>query len=223
MNGLEREAKVHAAFLESWLNDLPALELKGLEPERTAVASVDMIEGFCRRGALASPRVAAVIPAVAEMVRRLSEWGVPDANIAFIQDSHPEDAQEFAAYPPHCIKGTEEAEAVEELRRLPHWESYRHFEKNSIASHTSEGFKGWLDGLEVSTIVTVGVVTDLCLYTLALHLQTHNLAAGLGRRVVVPETCTQTWDAPGHPGGLYHALFLHQLARNGVEVVKAIT
>jgi nicotinamidase-related amidase len=216
-------ATVQAALLKDWLQGLPALELAGLEPARTALASVDMTQGFCRQGALASERAAAVIPAVADTVGRLTAHGVPDAQIAFIQDSHPEDAQEFSVYPPHCVKGSLEAEAVSELRALPHWQDYRHFKKNSIASHTSAGFRGWLDGLEVNTIVAVGVVTDLCLYTLALHLQTHNLAAGLGRRIVVPETCTQTWDAPGHPGDLYHALFLHQLGRNGVEVVREIT
>ncbi|MDQ3397370.1 MAG: cysteine hydrolase family protein [Deinococcota bacterium] len=220
---LSAQATEQAALLTDWLRDLSELKLSGLEPERTALASVDLIEGFCRQGPLSSPRVAAVIPEVVGTIRRLGEHGLPDAHIAFIQDSHPEDAQEFEAYPPHCVEGTIEAEAVSELQALPRWSRYRHFKKNSIASHSSAPFRAWLEGLEVTTIVAVGVVTDLCLYTLALHLQTHTLAHGLGRRIVVPESCTQTWDAPDHPGDLYHALFLHQLARNGVEVVKAVS
>ena len=75
---------------------------------------------------------------------------------------------------------------------------------------------------DVDVVIAVGDVTDLCLFSLALHLQTRNLARGLGQRIVVPESCVQTWDAPGHPGDLYHVLFLHQLARNGVEVVASI-
>ena len=71
-------------------------------------------------------------------------------------------------------------------------------------------------------MIAVGDVTDLCLYTLALHLQVRTLARGLGQRIIVPENCAQTWDAPDHPGDLYHLLFLHQLARNGVEVVRAL-
>ncbi len=110
---------------------------------------------------------------------------------------------------------------MRELQALTDWGQYRHFQKNSIASHTSEGFNGWLNGQDVDTIIAVGDVTDLCLFTLALHLQTRTLALGLGQRIVVPESCAQTWDAPDHPGDLYHLLFLHQLARNGVEVVRA--
>lgn len=173
-------------------------------------------------GALASPRVTAIIPHVTELLTRLDALGVPHEHVAIIQDAHPEDAEEFNAYPPHCVVGTPEAEAVRELRALPNWGSYRHFQKNSIASHTSEPFVAWLEGLAVDTIIAVGDVTDLCLYTLALHLQVRTLARGLGQRVVVPERCTQTWDAPDHPGDLYHLLFLHQLARNGVEVVRAL-
>ncbi|ADI13330.1 cysteine hydrolase family protein [Truepera radiovictrix] len=219
---LRAQAAAHAELLSAWYSALPELELATLDPKTTALVSVDVLEGFTRLGALASPRVTAIIPHVTELLTRLDALGVPHEHVAIIQDAHPEDAEEFNAYPPHCVVGTPEAEAVRELRALPNWGSYRHFQKNSIASHTSEPFVAWLEGLAVDTIIAVGDVTDLCLYTLALHLQVRTLARGLGQRVVVPERCTQTWDAPDHPGDLYHLLFLHQLARNGVEVVRAL-
>ena len=218
---LQTQATEHAELLSRWYSDLPDLELGTLEPARTAVVSVDVIEGFTRQGALSSPRVTAIIPNVVSLLERLSELGVPNTQVAFVQDAHPENAEEFGAYPPHCVAGTEEAEAVRELQALPSWPEYRHFQKNSIASHTSEGFNTWLSAQEVDTVIAVGDVTDLCLFTLALHLQTRTLALGLGQRIIVPESCAQTWDAPDHPGDLYHLLFLHQLARNGVEVVRA--
>jgi nicotinamidase-related amidase len=221
-HALRTQASEHADLLNDWLGALPDLDVSGLEPARTALVSVDVIEGFTRQGALASPRVTAIIPNFVALLTRLSEVGVPAAQIAFVQDAHSEGAQEFTAYPPHCVVGTPEAEAVRELQALPDWERYRHFQKNSIASHTSEAFTAWLGEQEADTLIAVGDVTDLCLYTLAIHLQTRNLALGLGQRVIVPETCAQTWDAPDHPGDLYHLLFLHQLARNGVEVVRAL-
>ena len=222
MSDLKTQAADYADLLNTFLGDLPELALAELEPQNTALASVDVIEGFHRKGALASPRVEAIIPSIVELVRRLANHGVPPSNVAFVQDAHPQDAQEFDAYPEHCVKGTEEAEAVAELKELPHWSDYQHFEKNSIASHTSEGFNRWLSALQVENIIAVGDVTDLCLYTLALHMQVRNLAGGLRQRIIVPESCVQTWDAPDHPGDLYHAMFLHQLARNGAEVVKVI-
>ncbi len=219
---LHAQATAHAELLGRWYAGLPELDLGTLEPHRTALISVDVIEGFTRQGALASPRVTAIIPSIVALLGRLTDLGVPVTQIAFVQDAHPEDAQEFAAYPPHCIKGTEEAEAVHELQALPNWSQYQHFQKNSIASHTSPEFTAWLEAQQVDTLITIGDVTDLCLYTLALHVQVRNLALGLGQRVIVPESCAQTWDAPDHPGDLYHLLFLHQLARNGAEVVRAL-
>ncbi len=219
---LIKQATEHAELLNHWAASLPELELGSLEPARTALVSVDVIEGFTRQGALASPRVTAIVPNIVTLLDNLDSLGVPASQIAFVQDAHPQDAEEFTAYPPHCIEGTPEAEAVSELQTLPNWAQYRHFEKNSIASHTSEGFNTWLEAQAVHTIIAVGDVTDLCLYTLALHLQVRTLARGLGQRIIVPEPCTQTWDAPDHPGDLYHLLFLYQLARNGVEVVRAL-
>ena len=34
----------------------------------------------------------------------------------FIKDAHTKDSKEFDSFPPHCIKGTEEAELVDELK-----------------------------------------------------------------------------------------------------------
>lgn len=220
--GLQAQASAHADLLLGWYEDLPELALATLEPSRTAFVSVDVIEGFTRVGVLSSPRVTAIIPNIVTLLERLAEVGVPTSQIAFVQDAHPEDAQEFSAYPPHCIRGTEEAEAVREFKQLSDWSSYAHFEKNSIASHTSEGFSSWLGAQHVDTIIAAGDVTDLCLYTLALHLQVRNLAGGLKQRIIVPENCVQTWDAPDHPGDFYHLLFLYQLARNGVEIVRQL-
>ncbi|MEM7738051.1 MAG: cysteine hydrolase family protein [Deinococcota bacterium] len=221
---LHTQADTYATYLETWLSELKPLALDTLTPARTALASVDVIEGFHRLGVLASPRVEAIIPNVVGLVNALVKAGVPSSQMVFIQDAHPEDAQEFDAYPPHCVIGSDEAEAVRELKELASWESFEHVTKNSIASHTSPDFVSWLASLDgVDTIIAVGDVTDLCLYTLALHLQVRNLAEGLGQRIIVPESCVQTWDAPDHPGDFYHATFLHQLARNGVEVVSDIT
>lgn len=218
---LREQATQQADLLERWLDNLQDLTLSA-PPGRVAVVCVDLIEGFTRLGPLASPRVAAIVPQVVGTIRALLDAGVPAANVVLVQDEHPADAREFAAYPPHCVVGTPEAEAVAELRALPAFASFRHFRKNSIASHTSPGFRAWLEEADFDVVVALGDVTDLCLYTLALHLVTDGMARQLARRVVVPESCAQTWDAPGHPGDLYHALFLHQLERNGVQVVRRL-
>lgn len=220
---LTQTSQGHLQELETWRSSLTPIRLleQGLEPSEIAVLSVDLIEGFCRVGPLASPRVEAIIPNIVSLVQRASDAGIKD--IVFIQDSHPENAEEFSAYPPHCICGTLEARAVEELEALPDWESFTHLRKNSISSLVDTPLEAWLDARpQLKMLIAVGDVTDLCLYSLAIGLKLRTLARGLGQRVIVPENCTQTWDAPDHPGDLYHAMFLYQLKRNGVEIVSKV-
>lgn len=222
-------AETSAPFLdelEAWLAGLPALELEplvreGATPDDVAVVSVDVIEGFCRLGPLASPRVEAIVPNVASLIARAHGLGVE--RIALVQDTHPPDAEEFGAYPPHCVAGTPDAEAVRELRDLPGYEGFAKLPKNSISALESTGLHDWLARpAEPRAIIAVGDVTDLCLYGLALGLKLRSVARGLGQRVIVPADCAQTWDSPDHPGDLHHVLFLNQLRRNGVEVVASL-
>jgi nicotinamidase-related amidase len=220
---LSQTSRNHLQDLEMWRSSLAPLKLlgQGVQPSEIALLSVDLIEGFCRVGPLASPRVEAIIPNIVSLVQRASNAGIQD--IVFIQDTHPEHAEEFTAYPPHCISGTLEARAVRELEALPNWDSFTHLQKNSISSLVNTPLEAWLDARpHLKVLIAVGDVTDLCLYSLAIDLKLRTIAKGLGQRVIVPENCTQTWDAPDHPGDLYHTLFLYQLKRNGVEIVSRI-
>jgi nicotinamidase-related amidase len=218
---LTTTSQQHLTDLETWLQNLKTIKLQTLEPMETAILSVDVIEGFCRVGLLASPRVEAIIPKIVDLIQNAESRGIKD--IAFIQDAHPENAEEFGAYPPHCIKGTLEARAASELENLPNWNNYAHFEKNSISSLESTKLIAWLEERPyLKNIICVGDVTDLCLYSLAIGVKLRSLAQGLGQRIIVPENCVQTWDSPDHPGDLYHAMFLFQLKRNGVEIVSSI-
>ncbi len=47
------------AFLDEWMSGLKPAPLSGLAApaERLALVSVDMVNGFCHQGPLASPRV----------------------------------------------------------------------------------------------------------------------------------------------------------------------
>ncbi len=220
---LTETSQNHLNELETWRSNLAPIKLLelGVQPSEIALLSVDLIEGFCRVGPLASPRVTAIIPNIVSLVQRASDAGIRD--IVFIQDSHPKNAEEFTAYPPHCVQGTVEARAVQELEALPNWDSFTHLQKNSISSLVDTPLEAWLDARpHLKVLIPVGDVTDLCLYSLAIGLKLRTLARGLGQRVIVPENCAQTWDSPDHPGDLYHALFLYQLKRNGVEIVSGI-
>ena len=230
---LKTESMELADFLEHWLQKLPAAPLREtiLQPKKTAIISVDVINGFCYAGALSSPRVATIVKPISQLFTNLKKLGVK--HFLLTQDTHEADAVEFAQWPAHCVRGTAESETVDEFKTLPFFSEFVTFPKNSIQSAFNTGLQAWINQhSEVSTFIIVGDCTDLCVYQLAMHLRLDANAHQMQRRVLLPENCTQTYDvsipvalennlAP-HPGDFLHALFLYHMSLNGVEVIKKL-
>jgi len=222
-------------YVEGWLERLPTVKLSKLidDSARVAVVSVDIINGFCTVGPLASPRVQGIVKPIAKLFRDCYEAGV--RHFILTQDAHEPDAVEFKQYPPHCVRGHVESQTAPELLKLPFADQFVVLEKNSISSAINTGLDRWLDAHpEVSTFITVGDCTDLCTYQLAMHLRLRaNAHQHRDARVVMPENCVQTYDTPvkvarqlgipAHDGDLLHAVFLYNMWTNGVEVVKKVT
>src|SRR3990172_4235833 len=101
--------KQFLTWLEHWIADLKPLSLakSGLVPNKAALISVDMVNGFCHQGPLASKNVTSIIPKVIEAFNKCREFGV--SNFLLLQDTHSPDASEFEAYPPHCQRGSKES------------------------------------------------------------------------------------------------------------------
>lgn len=230
---LFKESEEFNRYSTGWLDNLPSLAGSAIfdAPETCALVSVDMVKGFCSVGPLASPRVAAIVPAVADLFRLAASAGV--RALALLQDTHEPDAKEFEAWPVHCVRGTVESETVDELKALPFFNAINVFEKNSIDSAAFTGLDTWVAARPaLSTFVVVGDCTDLCVYELAMHFKTQANATQMDRRVIVPANCVDTYDLPTaealklhaapHPADLLHAVFLYHMALNGVEVVRSI-
>jgi len=216
-------------FLDKWVSELPILRLP--EPERSALLAVDLVAGFCDAGPLAGPRARALAAPAAAWMRAAWQRGLTTQLL--LQDTHSPDALEFFAWPPHCVRGTAEAESVAELKALPFYDRLLLIEKNTLSSDMQTSLGGWLDThREVDTFIVIGDCTDLCVYQLAMFLRLDANARRLQRRVIVPAELVDTYDYPvetaqasgglPHPGDLMHALALYQMALNGVEVVKKV-
>ena len=220
-------------YLEDWLAGLPALSLAEAipAPERSAIVSVDIINGFCYEGPLASPRVAGLVNPIVRLFQ--AAWRAGVRNIALSQDTHEPDAIEFAQYPAHCVRGTHESEAVAAFQALPFFDQMTILPKNSINAALNSGLNEWITSQpHLDNFIVVGDCTDLCVYQLAMHLRLDANARQIKRRVVVPVNCVETYDLPvhtaketgavPHPGDLMHAVFLYHMMLNGIEVVKEI-
>jgi nicotinamidase-related amidase len=227
------QSKPFLAFLEQWQAQMQPVPLANVlqTPDRVAILSVDVINGFCYEGPLASPRVAGIVEPIASLFTSAWEQGV--RQIILCQDTHEPDAVEFDAWPPHCVRGTSESETVDAFKTLPFYNQLIVLPKNSISSITNTGLEVWiLSHPEIDTYIVVGDCTDLCTYQLAMQLRVDANARQIIRRVIVPANCSDTYDYPieaarlngglPHPAELMHAIFLYHMALNGVEVDQSL-
>ena len=224
-------------WLESWYGELPDASLRrdviGPEgdPRRVGVLCVDLLVGFCSEGPLASPRVGALVPKVAGFLT--DAWSAGIRHLLLASDAHPPDSPEFAAFPPHCIAGTREAETAAELLALPFIEQAIHLRKGALSVGLEPEFQEWQRAHpEVSEWILVGDCTDLCVYHAAMHLRMQANARGLPVTVRVPAGLVDTYDLPveaarelgalPHDGDLLHRIFLYHMALNGIRVVREL-
>jgi nicotinamidase-related amidase len=228
-----QDGQVFLSYLSDWSSGLAPHPFRQLiaEPQGVALVSVDMINGFCHEGPLASPRVRALIPQVVGLMRRAWDAGVH--HILLTQDTHDPQAVEFGAFPPHCVRGTKESETIPEIKALPFFDRMTVFEKNSIDSSRNTGLGGWIEAHpEVDRFIIVGDCTDLCIYQMAMGLRLDANARQFRRRVIVPADCVDTYDLPvetartigavPHDADLLHKLFLYSMMLNGIEVVASL-
>ncbi|GHO44984.1 cysteine hydrolase family protein [Ktedonospora formicarum] len=221
--------------LVQWERELPTLAWGDFVVEaqkgQVALFSIDMINGFCHEGALASPRIRGIIPAVVAAMK--GAFGIGVRNFVLAQDCHTENATEFADFPPHCQAGSREAEIIPELLDLPALALATVVHKNSLHAFHGTNLDTWLDEHSDMSIATiVGDCTDLCVYQTALHLKLHANAYNKPLRVIVPENAVQTYDTPveitqeagilPHNGDVMHLLALYHMRLNGIEVVREI-
>jgi len=216
-----------------WESSLPALPLAQAmpDPARAAIVSVDVINGFCHTGPLSSPRIQRIIAPIVVLFERGYAAGL--RHFVLLQDTHEPDAIEFAQYPPHCVRGSDESQSVPEFKALPFYEQMTVIPKNSIHPALNTSFESWLAANPaVDTFICVGDCTDLCTHQLAMHLRLRANAYQLKQRVILPANTADTFDTPvetalqigavPHAADLLHHIFLHNMHLNGVEIVREI-
>ncbi len=229
-------SKPFIQWMLDWKAGLQPLSLRTLTkdgPDKVGIISVDVIKGFCTTGPLSSPRVNDIVLPIRQLFEQAWSAGVRD--IALPQDAHPEDAVEFSEYAPHCIRGTQEAETVDEFRALPFFNQIAVFPKNSINSGLNAGLDQWVRARNhIKNWIIVGDCTDLCTHQLAMYVRLRaNEEQIRGVRVILPVNAVDTYDMPvaaakdlnvvPHDAEFLHLVFLYHMMLNGIEVYTEIT
>ena len=162
---------------------------------RRAVIVVDMLRGFLEAGYPLDVGDAgrAIAPAVR---RRIVEEMARGAAIFWVADLHAPDDAEFAMFPPHCIRGTAEAEIIPALADLV-------TPANLLPKTRYSGFYGTdldarLAALAPAVVTVVGVCTDICVLHTVADARNRDYA------VIVPADCVATFDDAAHRFALDH-------------------
>lgn len=203
-------------ILES-LKESPEKTLSEFNHASTLLLHIDIVEGFLNQGALSSEKVQLILP----HVLRYNE-GLDQVQKVFILDDHPEDAVEFKAYPPHCVRGTGENELVSEL--VPFTKDAMVFRKNSTNLFHAKGFVDYLKAQEkqLKQVLILGDVTDICVLQGALSLKTYFDEHQLDIPLYVILKGVETFDleATFHHGELMNLFSLYNMRQNGIQLIK---
>jgi len=154
---------------------------------KKVIVVVDVLNGFTKRGALVSDRLAAAIPRIRAYLERETAQG---AAVVFLADTHRPDDPEFAMWPAHCVRGSGEEEVVDELREFA--DAGVVVPKNRYSGFFNTDLEGVLADLRPDVVEVVGGFTDICVLHTVADLRNRDYA------VVVREDLVDTYDAPGH-------------------------
>ncbi len=133
--------------------------------DQRALLVIDMQRGFLEDGypLFCGEAAQRVIPVVQQWVEKALDEGTP---VFFTVDAHAPDDREFVLFPPHCIRGTAEAQIIPELAAYA--ERSTRIDTTTYSAFFDTDLDDRLRGLGVAQVVLVGVCTDICVLHTAI-------------------------------------------------------
>jgi ureidoacrylate peracid hydrolase len=166
-----------------------------LDPARTAVLIVDMLNEFCKPGgAMVLPGYELLVPPQRRLIEAARRVRCP---ILFIVDSHRANLRqdrEFLKRTPHCLEGSWGARVIDELGPR---EDDIYVVKRRYSAFFGTDLDLTLKDLGIEGVVVTGVVTNICVRS------TVHDAFFLGYTVVVPEDCVAATGPREQASSLY--------------------
>jgi len=186
-----------------------------LDPARTAILVVDMLNEFCKEGgAMVLPGSERLFPAQLAVISAARERDVP---VLWIADSHREGLRrdrEWLKRSPHCIEGSWGAEIVADLAPRP--------SEMRITKHRYSGFFQTdldlvLKDSGCDQLVIFGVVTNICVRSTVHDAFFH------GYTVIVPEDCCAATGPREQDSSLYDIATHFGVVSDACSVAAALT
>lgn len=186
-----------------------------LDPKRTAVLVVDMINEFCKPGGrMVLPGYEVLVPPQLSVIAAARKAGAP---VVWIHDSHRRAMRrdrEWVKRIPHCVENTWATEIIEDL-------GARDDEIHVIKHRYSGFFQTDLDlvlkDMLCDQVVVFGVVTNICVRS-TVHDAFFN-----GYQVVVPEDCCAATGPREQASTLYDIATHFGVVTDAAHVVAALS
>ena len=201
-------------FIDYVNNNIEAVSIEDFNANETILIIIDMVNGFVREGILSSPYVDKIAGKLSEFAKACDSLNIP---IIAYADTHAHDSSEFSLFPVHCVKGTSEAELIDELKAI---KSIIKVEKNSTNSFLAQ------NPLEktaknIKNILVTGCVTDICVRDFAKTMRKYIDENDIDARIYLFEDLVETYQIDGvHNRELEHLLALYDMKNSGINLVR---
>ncbi len=183
------------------------------DPETTVIVNMDTVNGYFKKGKMASSRLNAIIPQLV----RVNEYYL-DSPKLFFTDTHTPRSEEFETYPAHCVDKYEQ-EVISELESFA--EVGEIIPKNSTNGFFCKQYLAWLaKHKEIENIIIVGACTDTSVLQFALAQRAYWNENNNNNRIIVIENAVQTYHDDIHNGDLMHNFALFNMYMNGIKLAN---
>lgn len=186
-----------------------------LDPRRTAVLVVDMINEFCvDGGAMVLPGAERLYGPQNAVIRAARDGG---AAVVFLVDTHRRNMRrerEFLKRTPHGFEGGWGCQVVADLDQR---DDDIVVVKRRYSGFFNTDLDVTLKDMEIDTVVVLGVVTNICVRS------TVHDAFFLGYQVFVPEDCVAATGPREQDSSLYDIATHFGIVTSSTEVVNALT
>jgi nicotinamidase/pyrazinamidase len=120
---------------------------------------IDTLEGFFRKGypLFCGEDALKILPFIKKKIEQYNQRYLP---VIFLTDSHEPDDREFEMFPPHCVKGTKEAEVLPEILDLAKKKVV--IPKTRFSGFQNTNLEFYLNGFAPEVVEVTGVCTDIC-------------------------------------------------------------
>lgn len=181
---------------------------------------VDMINGFCKSGAMADTKIMDIVPNITKL---LTNYAKNYQSLYFFVDSHKETAIEFKSFPTHCLEDSLESQVIAELQPFVN-QAYVVYKNSTNGFHELESYLVHLKQGLVENIIITGCCTDICVMQFALTLKTWLNTNNLDIMIIIPMDCVDTYDSSDgyHPVKTFNAVSLQLMKQAGIMICQSI-